>query len=144
MAARMNISSNYLHQDLSLDNSDCGSELTQLPAVPLPNGLINNSPTLLSPDRINVVCVSSARDYSLNIDKALKKKIAACRQVKAEYKVTGGGITGRVDTALSNFLAQHVANYTGNFHLRKNIVRLRILRIKREKPLFSTRLGSFE
>ena len=46
-----------------------------------------------------MVCVSSARDYSLNIDKALKEKIAACRQVKAEYEVTGGGITGRMDTA---------------------------------------------
>ena len=91
-----------------------------------------------------MVCVSSARDYSLNIDKALKEKIAACRQVKAEYEVTGGGITGRMDTATFELFDQHVADYTGNFHLRKDIVRLRILTIKREKPLFSTRLGSFE
>ena len=38
-------------------------------------------------------------DYSLNINKALKKKIVACKQFKAEYEYTGGGITRRMDTA---------------------------------------------
>ena len=64
-----------------------------------PNDPNNDSLIFVSPSRSNAICESSERDYSLNKDKILEKKIAACRQVTAECECTGGGITGRMDTA---------------------------------------------
>lgn len=92
-------------QDLTFDSSLDGV-IVQLNATPNPEMNTQNSdvnfPNQPSPESIgasNVSVVESAKDYSLNIDKALKKKIAVCHQVKAEYECTGGGITGRMDTA---------------------------------------------
>ncbi|MES9884384.1 MAG: hypothetical protein ABW185_26350 [Sedimenticola sp.] len=43
--------------------------------------------------------VHTNRNYNLNIDRALKMKIKSCTAVKTNYEVTGGGITGIMDTA---------------------------------------------
>lgn len=47
----------------------------------------------------NVLHTYSTRDYSLNINKTLRKKINACSEVKVEYELTGGEIMGFMDTA---------------------------------------------
>ena len=52
-----------------------------------------------SPFRDNIKQILSTRDFSLNIDKTLRRKIKGCKQVKGEYECTGGGITGTMDTA---------------------------------------------
>lgn len=43
--------------------------------------------------------VTSTRNYKLNIDKAIRGKLKSCSNAKTEYAVTGGGITGVMDTA---------------------------------------------
>ena len=53
----------------------------------------------ISIDRDNVEHIFSTRDFSLNIDRALKRKINACKEVRVEYDYTAGGITGSMDTA---------------------------------------------
>lgn len=47
----------------------------------------------------NIRHIFSTRDFSLNIDRALRRKINGCKQVRVEYECTGGGITGTMDTA---------------------------------------------
>ena len=47
----------------------------------------------------NIRQILSTRDFSLNIDRALRRKISGCKQVMVEYECTGGGITGTMDTA---------------------------------------------
>ena len=47
----------------------------------------------------NIRQILSTRDFSLNIDRTLRRKINGCRQVQVEYECTGGGITGTMDTA---------------------------------------------
>ena len=47
----------------------------------------------------NVTHMNSTKGYTLNIDRALRNKINACRQVRVDYNITGGGITGEMDTA---------------------------------------------
>ena len=47
----------------------------------------------------NVKHMNSTKGYGLNIDRTLRKKINACREVRVEYSFTGGGITGEMDTA---------------------------------------------
>lgn len=42
--------------------------------------------------------VYSTRSYTLNINRALRHKIDSCDRVHVEYEVTGGGITGVMDT----------------------------------------------
>ena len=42
--------------------------------------------------------VYSTKTYTLNINKALRHKINSCDRVHVEYEVTGGGITGVMDT----------------------------------------------
>ena len=99
MAASMNNQLNESQIDLTLDNTASDNIITQPSVISTSNEPNNDSLTIASPDKNNVVVVSSERGYTLNIDKVLRKKIAACRQVMAEYEVTGGGITGRMDTA---------------------------------------------
>ncbi|MEW8309202.1 MAG: hypothetical protein G8D88_18940, partial [gamma proteobacterium symbiont of Ctena orbiculata] len=43
--------------------------------------------------------IISTRNYSLNIDRALRTKLEACDAVSVKYEVTGGGVTGKLDTA---------------------------------------------
>ena len=95
----MNNQLNESQIDLTLDSTASDNIITQPSVISTSNEPNNDSLTIASPDRNNVVVVSSERGYTLNIDKVLRKKIAACRQVMAEYEVTGGGITGRMDTA---------------------------------------------
>lgn len=47
----------------------------------------------------NVRHKNSTKGYTLNIDRALRNKINACKQVKVDYSFTGGGIKGEMDTA---------------------------------------------
>ena len=110
MAASMNDLPNDSFQDLSFDNSINGREISQPCVMSNPSDPSYDSLISVSPSRSNVVRVSSARDYSLNIDKVLKKKIAAYRQVMAEYKCIGGVLPVEWILPLSNFFARHVAN----------------------------------
>ena len=88
-----------LLQDSTFDGSSNDSVLTQLNVTPNPEISFPAQTNPATPADSNVALVETKIDYSLNINKALKKKIAACKQVKAEYEYTGGGITGRMDTA---------------------------------------------
>ena len=56
-------------------------------------------PNVHIPQQPNVTRVLSTRDYTLNVNRALRNKINACKEVKVEYELTGGGITGSMDTA---------------------------------------------
>ena len=47
----------------------------------------------------NVKHTNSTKGYTLNIDRALRNKINACKKVNVDYNFTGGGITGEMDTA---------------------------------------------
>ena len=42
--------------------------------------------------------VYSTKSYTLNINKALRHKSYSCDRFHVEYEVTGGGITGVMDT----------------------------------------------
>ena len=44
----------------------------------------------------NVTHMNSTKGYTLNIDRALRNKINACRQVRVDYNITGGGFTGEI------------------------------------------------
>ena len=91
-------SSELSFQDLTFDSSldDNHLIMTSNPQI-----ISQIQPTTPSPVPVesNVALVEAIRDYSLNLDRVLKRKIAACHEVEAEYEVTGGGITGRMDTA---------------------------------------------
>ena len=50
----------------------------------------------LSPSTVHVTTV---RNYNLNINRTLRRKLDACDSVQIDYNVTGGGITGTLDTA---------------------------------------------
>ena len=50
----------------------------------------------LSPSTVHVTTV---RNYNLNINRTLRRKLNACDAVQVDYNVTGGGITGTLDTA---------------------------------------------
>ena len=56
-------------------------------------------PNVHKPQQVNITHVLSTRDYTLNVNRALRNKINACKEVKVEYELTGGGITGSMDTA---------------------------------------------
>ena len=88
-----------LLQDSTFDGSSNDSVLTQLNVTPNPEISFPTQTNPATPADSNVALVETKIDYSLNINKALKKKIATCKQVKAEYEYTGGGITGGMDTA---------------------------------------------
>ena len=45
------------------------------------------------------VRVTTVRKYNLNINRTLRRKLEACDTVQVDYNVTGGGITGTLDTA---------------------------------------------
>ena len=47
----------------------------------------------------NTAQTTSRKNYSINRNKTLKTKIENCQKVFVEYSVTGGGITGEMDTA---------------------------------------------
>ena len=47
----------------------------------------------------NVKHTNSTKGYTLNIDKAIRNKINACKKVNVDYNFTGGGITSEMDTA---------------------------------------------
>ena len=47
----------------------------------------------------NIANVVTTRNYTLNLNKTLRKKINDCEKVSVDYEVTNGGITGRMDTA---------------------------------------------
>ena len=52
-----------------------------------------------TPTNDNIRQILFTRDFSLNIDRALRRKVSGCKQVMVEYECTGGGITGKMDTA---------------------------------------------
>ena len=56
-------------------------------------------PNVHKPQQMNITHVLSTRDYTLNVNRALRNKINAGKEVKVEYELTGGGITGSMDTA---------------------------------------------
>ena len=41
----------------------------------------------------------TTRNYTLNINRALKRKLQGCEQVNVDYEVKAGGVTGTLDTA---------------------------------------------
>ena len=47
----------------------------------------------------NVTNVLNTRSYTLNINRTLRNKINARKEVKVEYHLNGGKITGNMDTA---------------------------------------------
>lgn len=48
--------------------------------------------------------IVSTRNYSLNINRTLRKRLQGCEEVKVEYEVTGDGVTGNLDTATFELL----------------------------------------
>lgn len=64
--------------------------------------------------RDNVQHIETSRPYTLNIDKALKKKMDKCSTVKVSYKYTGGGIRGDMDTASFELFRAACSNYFSN------------------------------
>ena len=72
-----------LLQDSTFDGSSNDSVLTQLNVTPNPEISFPTQTNPATPADSNVALVETKIDYSLNINKALKKKIAACKQVKA-------------------------------------------------------------
>ena len=42
---------------------------------------------------------ATTRNYTLNINRALKRKLQGCEQVNVDYEVKAGGVTGVLDTA---------------------------------------------
>ena len=129
-----------LLQDSTFDGSSNDSVLTQLNVTPNPEISFPTQTNPATPADSNVALVETKIDYSLNINKALKKKIAACKQVKAEYEYTGGGITRQMDEwilpPLSCFVPP-VANCIVNSRPMKDIVLLSIQMINTGKLLFS-------
>ena len=55
--------------------------------------------TVNNPTSSGIVQVSTVRNYNLNINKTLRRKLESCELLHVDYKVTGGGITGCLDTA---------------------------------------------
>ena len=92
------IDRDLLH-DSTFDGSSYDSVLTQRNVTPNPEISFPTQTNPATPADSNVALVETKIDYSLNINKALKKKTAACKQVKAEYEYTGGRITRGMDTA---------------------------------------------
>ena len=64
-------------------------------------------PNVHKPQQMNITHVLSTRDYTLNVNRALRNKINACKEVKVEYELTGGGITRSMDTATFELSGQH-------------------------------------
>ena len=71
---------------------------------------LGNDSSSASNDLVSVNSVATAeptatvhtlttRNYNLNINRALKRKLQGCEQVNVEYEVKGGGVTGTLDTA---------------------------------------------
>lgn len=73
----------------------------------IPN--VNNS------RRMNVTHVQSTRGFTLNINRALRNKINACREVMVQYEYTGGGVTGSMDTATFELFRAACRVYYTNF-----------------------------
>ena len=55
----------------------------------------NESPT----NAIGPAHTVSTRNYTLNINRALKRKLEGCELVNVDYEVKVGGVTGTLDTA---------------------------------------------
>ena len=69
----------------------------------------SKSPTDNSPNSPKVSNTSNrqiltATNYTLNIDRALKKKLQSCKEVSVDYEYTSGGIRGKLDTATFELL----------------------------------------
>ena len=58
----------------------------------------------LSPSTVHVTTV---RNYNSNINRTLRRKLNACDVVQVDYNVTGGGITGTLDSSCLDFHAHH-------------------------------------
>ena len=48
--------------------------------------------------------ILTATNYTLNIDRTLKKKLQSCNEVMVDYEYTSGGISGKLDTATFELL----------------------------------------
>ena len=81
----------------------------------------------------NIRQILSTRDFSLNIDRALRRKISGCKQVMVEYECTGGGITGTMDTASFELFAQLVPSFIVAYHQKKAHAKLILVKIKKGK-----------
>ena len=53
----------------------------------------------LGPNVIGPAHTVITRNYTMNINRALKQKFQGCEQVNVEYEVKVGGVTGTLDTA---------------------------------------------
>ena len=56
-----------------------------------------------------------ATNYTLNIDRALIKKLHKCDEVSVEYEYTNGGISGKLDTATFELLDSACLELYQNF-----------------------------
>ena len=63
----------------------------------------------------NLVQINREKQFSLNIEKALEKKILATkREVQFEYHQTGGGIVGNADAITYELVKNSIAYYYDN------------------------------
>ena len=63
----------------------------------------------------NLVQINRERKFSLNLEKALEKKILATkREVQFEYHQTGGGIVGNADAITYELVKNAIAYYYDN------------------------------
>ena len=74
-------------------NVNNDNENSSSPVHPL---TVNNETTANSFGRAHTV---TTRNYTLNINRSLKRKIQGCEKVNVEYEIKEGGVTGTLDTA---------------------------------------------
>ena len=48
--------------------------------------------------------ILAATNYTLNINRALRKKLQSCKEVLVEYDYTNGGVRSKLDTATFELL----------------------------------------
>ncbi|MES9884858.1 MAG: hypothetical protein ABW185_28765 [Sedimenticola sp.] len=77
-----------------------------------PMGLVNSPSENINND--NVQHINSTRDYSINIDRVLRRKISTCREVAVDYNYTNGGVRGLMDTATFELFRSACSAFYGN------------------------------
>ena len=124
-------------QDSTFDGSSNDSVLTQLIVTPNPEITSPTQTNPASPADSNVALVETKIDYSLNINKVLKKKIAHVNRSRLNMNIQAAVLPGEwILPPLSCFISP-VANCIVNSHPMKDIVLLSIQMINTGKLLFS-------
>ena len=65
--------------------------------------------------------ILTATNYTLNIDRTLKKKLQSCNEVMVDYEYTGGGIRGKLDTATFELLVDSYTQLMSTISMERNV-----------------------